>query len=373
MRERTGRRDLAVLAGGFLAALLLRLAFAALQRENYDLRSFEIVAGIVRWGGDVYRETSRYNYAPVWAYLLWGLATAGQFFGLPLARAVTGALTAVDAASAFLIYRILRNREASARRAAFGSLLFFANPISVFVSSYHGMFDNVSILFLLVAAESMTGRPARPGRAVFAAAASILIKHVTWFHPLLLARRRPPRPPAVAILAPYAIFFASLLPFWASRGRIRAQVFGYQSLGEPYGTEALRFLPGMPPWGTAALCALAALFAVFWIRRLELEFERGCLLLFLVLLIFVPGIAPYYFVWPIAFGALFPGAGYAVYTVIVSLFLVHSPDAIGLEVPHLPGWSGPWWALVFWLLWELRGEQRRRAAAAISGTRPRAC
>jgi hypothetical protein len=348
---------------GFLAALLLRIFFIAAQRENYDLRSFQIVAEIVNRGGNVYTETSRYNYAPVWAYLLWAIARVGALFGVPLAAGVTIVLLAVDAASARLIYRILRAREASRRRAAFASLLFFANPVSVFISSYSGMFDNVAILFLLVSATAMTGAAVRRGRAVFGVTASILIKHVAWFHPLLLPRRKPPRVSLAASLTPYAVFFAALLPFWASRDRIRAQIFGYQSMGEPYGTEALRFLPFMPEWGTRALCVVAAVACVIWVRRRGLEFDRGCLLLFLVILIFLPGIAPYYFVWPIAFGALYPSAGYAAYTAMVTLFLIHSPDAIGVELPHLPGWSGPWWALVFWLLWEVRRLSKSEAAS----------
>ncbi len=366
MNERIRGRDRTVLVAGFLAALLLRALFFAAQRENYDLRSFQIVAEIVSRGGDVYGETRRYNYAPVWAYLLWGIGRAGRLLGLPLARSVTIALFAVDAASAWLIYRILRIRRTPRPGAAFASLLFFANPVSVIVSSYRGMFDNVAILFLLVSATAMTKEPVRKGRAVFGVTASILIKHVAWFHPLLLPRRKPPRVSLAASLTPYAVFFASLLPFWVSRERIRQQIFGYQSMGEPYGTEALRFLPFMPEWGTRALCVVAALTCILWVRQRGLEFDRGSLLLFLVLLIFLPGITPYYFVWPIALGALYPGAGYAVYTVIVTLFLIHSPDAIGLELPHLPGWSGPWWATVFWLLWEIRGGSRRLPDAGAS-------
>jgi hypothetical protein len=85
-----------------------------------------------------------------------------------------------------------------------------------------------------------------------------------------------------------------------------------------------------------------------------MEIGRACLLLFLVLLIFVPGVVQYYFVWPIALGALSGGAGYAVFTLVVSAFFLGSPDGLGLAIPHLPGWHGVWWAAVLWLMWELR-------------------
>jgi len=360
------RRDLAVLAAGFLVALSLRVLFLAALSDRYDLESFRIVAGIVQRGGDVFRETGRYNYSPVWAYVLGGLGRVARALGTSLDRVVTSLLLAADAATALLIVRIVRGRGETPARALFAALLFFANPVSVLTSSRLAMFDNVSILFLLASVASLSRDPARKKRAVAAMTASLLVKHVTWFHPLLLPRRREPRVSLPAALVPYAVFAASFIPFWRSWERIRTQVFAYQSLGEPYGTEALRFLPFMPQWGTTALCAAAGLGAAAWIWVREVEFGRACLLLFLVVLIFVPGIAVYYFVWPIALGALYPGIGYAVYTAVVTLFLIHSPDALGLELSHLPGWSGPWWAAVFWLLWEIRSGSRRVSEAGAS-------
>jgi hypothetical protein len=94
-----------------------------------------------------------------------------------------------------------------------------------------------------------------------------------------------------------------------------------------------------------------------------MEVGRACLLLFLVVLIFAPGIVEYYFVWPIALGSLYVGAGYAVFTLLVSAFFFGSPDGLGLPIPHLPGWHGVWWGVVLWLLWELRRASRSRTNA----------
>ena len=59
----------------------------------------------------------------------------------------------------------------------------------------------------------------------------------------------------------------------------------------------------------------------------------------------------------LALGSLYGGAGYAVFTLVVSAFYLGSPDGLGLPIPHLPGWHGVWWGAVFWLLWELRRVQ----------------
>jgi hypothetical protein len=117
----------------------------------------------------------------------------------------------------------------------------------------------------------------------------------------------------------------------------------------------LNRVPGVPAWTPTALFFAAALVASFLLRRFEPA--RACLLLFLVLLVFLPGIAEYYFVWPIALGSLFGGAGYAVFTLVVSAFFLGSPDGLGLALTHLPGWHGVWFGVVFWLLWELRKLQ----------------
>jgi hypothetical protein len=321
------------------------------------------VVGVLESGADLYADTHhRYNYSPLWAGVLWLLSGARRA-GWTLNQAVAVFLVAVDAATAALLARIVWRRTASRFRALASTLLFFANPVSAIVSGSLGAFDNFAFFFVLLSVAFAEERPAARGKAIAAMSLSLLVKHVAFFHPLLLARRREePRIGPLGALVPYAVFLASFLPFWASRAAIREHVFGYEGSGEPYGIEPLRFVGFLPPWTAKAVFFATALAAVVWLRRVA--FGRACLLLTLVNLLFLPGVGPNYFVWPIALGALEPGVGYAVYTAVVTLFLIHSPDAIGLELPHLPGWSGPWWAAAFWLLWEVRAETLRRAAPA---------
>jgi hypothetical protein len=362
-----------VAVAGLLAAALLRVFFLAAMFDRWDTRSYAMVVEILQRGGSFFAETARYNYSPVWAYILLGLSRLGSIAAVPLWRVVSLFLTAVDAATALLLYRIARNRGRTPGGAMLVAAVFFANPISILVTSYRGVFDNFSILFLLLAVFYAERREdGRPAPVIASMSASLLVKHVTWFHPLLLAgRREKPRVPFAGGLAPYAVFLASFVPFLSSWPGIRDHVFAYRSLSESYGIEALRSLPGAPHWLPTAVFLAAALAAVLFLRRVV--FARAALLLFLVLLIFAPGIVDYYFVWPVALGALELGLGYGVYTVVVTLFLIHSPDTIGLSLPHLPGWSGPWWALVFWFLWELRRAAlrgSRRDVDRSAGARP---
>jgi len=359
MRRLGPRTQTAVLLLGFALALAIRARFLAALTSNYDIASWRLVSNILERGGNVYRETNRYNYSPLWGCLLVALDFLGRVVGLPLYRVAPLFLLGVDLASAALLRAIALERGQTQGRAGLAALLFFANPVSVIVSSYQGAFDNLSILFLLLALFFAGRRRASRGGVVAALSMSLLAKHITWFHPLLFAFRSGRKRVEPAALIPYAVFLLSFAPFWRDWDGIRTHVFSYRSLDEPYGVEFLRSVAGFPRGATTALLVLSALTAVALLRRVEIG--RASLLLLLVLLIFAPGICPYYFVWPIALGCLYPTAGFLVYTVVVTGFLVHSPDVIGLELPHLPGWSGPWWALVFWLLWEIRGLAGKRA------------
>ncbi len=353
MNVSTSRREWLLAAAGFGLALVLRAAFFLALGEVPDLRTWGDAVSALEEGRSIYYSPVRYSYTPVWACFLWVLRLATRPLALSLSQAVSLVLLLADTGTAALLFRMARQRGMTHRRALLLALLFFANPVSVLVSGSLGMFDNVSIFCLLLAIYFTDRKPVRRVAVMASVTASLLIKHVTWFHPLLLARRREePRIALPFLFVPYALFFASFLPFWQSWDGIRGQVFGYRGLDEPFGTEPLRFVPGMPSWAPTALLLLAVLPAAYALRRIE--FGRGCLLLFLVVLIFTPGIVQYYFVWPIALGALYPSAGYAVYTAMVGAFLIHSPDALAQEIPHLPGWNGPWWALMFWLLWEIR-------------------
>jgi hypothetical protein len=348
-----------VFALGVFAALVLRLLFFRAFAENYDSQSYQEVVRVMASGGDPYGGTDRYNYSPVWAGTLAVLDVAARASGLSLATAVGALLLLADALTALLLFRLGGGGAAGGRAA----LLFFANPVSIWLSSYHRSFDAIAILLLLVALRIFRSEPLRPGRVSAALAASLLLKHVAAFHPLLFlrSRRRPGLGP-IGLAAPYAVFLASFVPFWRSWRPIRDHVLLYGGLGGLYGTDALLLLPGVPFWVPRILFAAAVLTAVVLLRRAEVEPVRASLVLFLVVLIFLPGIGRQYFVWPIALGALGSGPGYLVYSVIATGALV-SVSGLAPGLPHLPGWYGVWWACLLWLLleWKALGRARRPA------------
>jgi hypothetical protein len=356
-----GSAGRAALVAGFVAAAALRIGFLLSLSPNWDTNAYAEVATTLDSGGVLYRDTVRYNYSPMWALLLRVLARISGEGGIPLHHVVAGFLLLADVATAWIVFRVARDvLFRPPGMAAGAALLFFANPVSVFVTGFHAQFDGLAIAFLMLAVWLAGRSRPRPLASAGALAGSLLVKHVTAFHPVLFAgwsganvRRR-----LLFLLLPYAVFAASFLPYWRIRGAVFARVFAYRSMAEDYGTAMLRKVPGIPHWAPTVLFVAAALTAAIALARVELT--RGSLLLFLVLLVFAPGMAQYYFVWPIALGSLFGGAGYAVFTLVVSSFFLGSPDGLGLPLEHLPGWHGIWFATVFWLLWEIRRIQGLR-------------
>ncbi len=349
------RRRLWLLAAA-IPAVCLRVRLLWSFPGNYDTESYREVLAILRRGGSVYAETARYNYSPIWWNALRLCDGLGRRWSLPLPTSVGLLLLAVDLLTAALLAR-MAGRSGS-RWPEGAALLFLWNPVSVLLSSWHGQFDNLAILFL-VAAVALARRE-KDGRSVLALAASLLAKHLAWFHPLLFALRKENRHRLATAAVPYALFAASFLPFARDWPGIRRHVLAYGGLGGLYGTDVILLFSGVPFWAPRVLFAAGSLAAIRLLRGVEIG--RASLILLIVTLLLVPGIGQQYFVWPIALGSLVPSAGYLIYTVITALFLIGSPRGLGVASPLLPGWYGPWWAALAWLLLEIRGLRARRTA-----------
>ena len=361
------RRTAAVL---LLLILAARLVIAARFRGNYDSESFRIVAEAVLSGQNVYAATERYNYSPVWAFVvagLWRLARP-EFARFVLFLGLLA--TAADRAGAALVGRIARRLgrpPGPARRAA---LLFFANPVSALAAGAHGQFDGLAILPLLGAIlvalhdEGLVDRRRRRGVSALLAV-SLLIKHVTAFHPLLFWRRlRRPGLSNSAILFPYAAFAASFLPFAGAAGDIWRNVFVYGAKGaKPSALTALLEIPAHARPVLLAIFLAAVVWALFAGRREELP--RAGLLLWLTMLVALPTYGIQYLVWPLAVGALYPSAGMGLFVLAGAIF--HSTWS--LDVTWLASVSAlaTWLAAAIWLWQEtvrLRDERRMPLAVA---------
>jgi hypothetical protein len=186
---------------------------------------------------------------------------------------------------------------------------------------------------------------------------SLLFKHVTALHPLLFWRRRGSGGlPLPFVIAPYAVFGLSFLPFVAASGAILDNVLLYGTglsklqAQRPGGPQWLLFFPhGSGVIFFAILLAGVGAAIVFGAR---VPLARAALLLFLAELAFAPGFASQYNVWPMALGSLFPSAGYVLLTTVGAGFIVGEAQLASLPFAITP--VAVWLAAFFWFVQEMR-------------------
>ena len=217
----------------------LRL-LVAMRGHNYDFDSWVIVARIKDHGGNVYAETARYNYGPVWANVLLLLyRIAGGRVGV-FRYVLVGFLSLADVGILAVLYR-----KYGFRVGAF----FFLNPVSIVITGYHNQFDNLAILtamvgVLLIGDEFEKGLDGRKWGGTFVLGFSMMIKHVVFLFPLWLAiKQRGIKEKLVYGAVPPAVFLLGFLPSWREgREGILNNVFFYQSIKSDLFYRV--FLPG---------------------------------------------------------------------------------------------------------------------------------
>lgn len=213
----SGRPWSVVLLATLLARLLPMLFLPV--GAGYDIESFHLVGEALLSGEDVYTSAAihRHPYLPLQMYLI-GLALfLAQLTPLPFVVWVKMPPLLADVAITALIYRAGYRQSQSARTATLAALLYALNPISVLVSAYHGQFDAIPVLLLLLAWYYWHfGRRCLPS----AIALGFAVLSKTWpivLLPIVLIRLRPAKQlvlyTAVTLLVPISFTVAYIIAF----------------------------------------------------------------------------------------------------------------------------------------------------------------
>jgi hypothetical protein len=298
---------------GLGIGFLLRLFFAS-RGFTYDMESYELVARMVSQGENVYAATSRYNYGPFWFYVLELLYRVSQWFSdsfFALRYMIAIFLSIVDI-GVFIVLSILYGRVAA--------WLYYFNPISIIVTGLYSQFDNIALLFGLIAIV-LYEKKKRPLHGLVMLGVSLIVKHVFFAFPLwLFFREKQWKHKIRALILPLGIFFLSFVPFLADGWKgIRDNVFLYSSFDNA------------PLWNLiipdvlkrvlspTILFVLALGSAGFLARRLTLSYSIAWY--GVVLVAFSPAIAEQYFVYTLPFISLYPHILFVAYVCVQSIFL----------------------------------------------------
>jgi hypothetical protein len=219
-----------LLVNAILISVAAKIVIAMLG-SNWDVNSYCIVSNILEQGKSVYANTDRYNYGPIWAWLVAGLGRlapcgAGEGFH----ALVAAFLAAVDVMIGIIVARAY---------SWIAAMVFLLSPISFFISGYHSQFDNLAVLLSLLAwVVIRAGEPKLPH--LFGSSAllgvSLAVKHIMFLFPAWLLFWKPLGKLRYRVLyagLAYSIFGASFLPWWSdppSRAGILRNVFSYRSV-----------------------------------------------------------------------------------------------------------------------------------------------
>lgn len=312
-----------------LTGISLRMALA-LHGHNYDVLSYRIVADIMSHGGNVYAQTDRYNYAPVWFLILRTLDLLPSF-GLDtlvtLRTKIAALLTLADVGIFVFLLQRYDLRTAT---------LFFLNPISIIISGYHNQFDNVAIFVAIISVSTMDKVDQRDvmkircrwALGIAGLGLSLCIKHILFMFPFWLALKEPNWTRKLLIITvPIGIFLISFAPYWrVGHEGIIYNVFQYRSFQN--GPLWYAILPHMlyeilPQTGLF----IAALALVGIAVRAEKRFDS--LLTYLVaVVVFSSSLANQYFAIPLVAISVLWNTQFRIYTFVVTIFLLLHGDGL---------------------------------------------
>ncbi len=119
----------------------------------YDIDSYRMVGSVILQGGDVYSHpdlVKRYPYLPLQMYWMAFSAWFSEHFQLSFVKVVKQAPIMADVGIAIILFRYF-HRSNQTEIALHSGLLYALNPIAILVSAYHGQFDAIPTLCILLA------------------------------------------------------------------------------------------------------------------------------------------------------------------------------------------------------------------------------
>jgi hypothetical protein len=336
----------------------LRLYLAYTFRGNYDQLSYEVVSEIMTRSGNVYAETYRYNYSPVWAYILSFLSQLASFSHLQFHFVIRSFLTTVDILIAFFVGLICSRLGFADARVGFS--LYLLNPVAILLTGFHGQFENLAMLPLLIATYMYSRQPSTPPWKWIwlLGTLSLLIKHITVFGVWMLFQYTTTiRRAAIMFLVSVLVFMATFLPYLPEGGSgIARNVFMYQAVAA-WGLA--RWLPKL---------LVMTFFYEFMIlspfiakKYFALSLARSLEFSGVALLALIFGIGKQYFIIPIIFGSIFISNWYWIYTLVAACCLSGSYALSHFGIIDNPltsaYWNIVWLAALGWLIsyfWETK-------------------
>ena len=312
--------------------IIMRFSVATIG-HNLDFDSYCIVGEIAGHFRNVYAETYRYNYAPVFLCIqgvLYRIAQISLNNWMLLYRGlIIATLTAADLGiTAFLAKKYSYTT----------AIIFFINPVSIIITGYHNQFDNIAVLFALMSTRFFNDEKKLNKKDIgFVAffSLSLLTKHILFIFPIfiLFMKKLPLKKKALYMIVPPVIFLMSFIPFALSSNEayqgIINNVFKYRSFNNAPIMHFLYEWIGFPQ-EERLFVYIIIMIGVAWIVRKN-KFEHIMLIYFIAMVAFSSAIANQYLVIPMAaLCVLSVWKWDVIYMTTTTIYLVLQVEGLGL-------------------------------------------
>lgn len=343
--QKAGQLSL-VLALVLSAGIIGRIFLASLG-YNYDFVSFWIVGEITSNHLNVYAETARYNYGPIWFCILSIFRQVADFFpGLEVVvfrSMLVLFLTLVDIG----IFLIVKHKKGW-----IAGILYFLNPIVMIITGFHNQFDNLAVLIFLLSCEFIDHESRISKKylvGLLLAGLSLATKHVFAFFPAWLVLKafdqRDWKKGLLSGSIPVIVFLASFIPSWISGGSdgIVQNVFKYDSFSNAPFFHL--FIPKALQQITSPFLWWIIIIIIFgWLFRKQDLFTLASFYL-LILVTFSPALTNQYLALPSIFIAIFPNPFFLAFVLVGTFHLFVNLD--GLQLPFFQELFNPHYHYLF--------------------------
>lgn len=316
------------------AAFVARLAaILASDRVVADvLRYRRVAAHVLDVSWDPYQAPRLYPYPPVWVWVEAGAEWIARHSGLSFAVLVKLPVLAAEVAIVALLVGWGAERGGAARWAAW---IYALHPVAVLVSGFHGQFESLALLMLLLAIRAF--ERGRLDAAALALAAGIALKSFPVLAvPVFLLRVRGSAARLRFLVLALLPTAALLVPYLAhDAAAVARELFGYGGVADfgwigalrgwrwvSEGTLArgeARFHGSLIP---AAKVLFLGAYAMVVARMARRELVAAVLAVFVAFLTFYGALSAQYLLWVVPLAVLRPDRWLALYTVFAALGLV---------------------------------------------------
>ena len=303
---------------------------------NFDYIAWEENLDLFKNGESFYKH-GKYNYSPVWIYILYFLDSIHLPFvdiNSVYRIKIIIFLSLVDILIFFLLFR-----EYSLKI----GLLFFLNPISIIITGLHNQFDNFAILagfFAILLYQKYYKNNYGFVISLIIFGFSLCIKHVLFLFPIWLAiKEKNLLKKILIILIPFFIFLISFLPYLGSDFQfIEKNVFNYTSFnnGPFWGMFASKVVDMYIHRKLMFIITLLLLGLFFQNRSIKESFY----LYLISTVVFSSAISNQYFIIPLIAISIFWNSKYFIYCLLCCLLFLVDGSALNIDfIVDLLNWD----------------------------------